>query len=83
MASNGHQTHTGAIYASLADSPVRASSSDAQFFVDWLDHLLVKTSPGQAWNQYFTHDLETVQSRYRKARAIFEQIVEEAKALQH
>jgi hypothetical protein len=36
--------------------------------------LLEKTSPGGSFARYFTHDLQKVQGRYRKAREIYNKI---------
>jgi hypothetical protein len=80
MDENGHQTHTAPVYITVDDKPVRASAEDAQYFVKWIDNLIEKTSPGQDWNKYFTHDLDVVQGRYKKAKSIYLKIAEEAKA---
>ena len=79
MDNNGHQTHTAPVYITVNNKPVRGSEEDAQFFVKWIDNLLEKTSPGHEWNQYFTHDLDVVQGRYRKAREIYLKIAKESK----
>jgi hypothetical protein len=50
---NGYQVHTSAVFVTVDNAPIRASSSDAEFYVQWMDNLLEKTSPGGAWNQYF------------------------------
>jgi|GEM_PF-241896 O-glycosyl hydrolase len=81
MSDNGHQTHTAPIYINIDNEPVRASVQDAEFFVAWIDNLLEKTSPGHEWNQYFTHDLDIVQGRYKKAKAFYQEIAEEAAEL--
>ncbi|MBN1559344.1 CehA/McbA family metallohydrolase [candidate division KSB1 bacterium] len=81
MNDNGHQTHTAPIYVTVDNQPVRASVQDAEFFIAWIDNLLEKTSPGHEWNQYFTHDLDVVQGRYRRAKAIYSTIAKEAAAL--
>ena len=81
MDDNGHQTHTAPVYVTVDNKPVRASAEDADFFVDWIENLLEKTSPGNEWNQYFTHDLDVVQARYKKAKVIYLNISEEAKIL--
>jgi len=78
MDNNGHQTHTAPVYITVNNKPVRDSKEDAQFFVQWIDNLIEQTSPGHNWNKYFTHDLDSVQNRYRKARVIYEKIAEEA-----
>jgi hypothetical protein len=52
------------------------------YFIKWIDETLVNTDPGGPWNIYFTHDLDIVQSRYRQARKIYEEIAREA-TLQH
>ena len=77
---NGHQTHTGAVFVIVDSKPIRVSSSDAEFFVKWIDSLLEKTSPAGAWSKFLSHDRESAQKRYGEARAIFERIVVEAKA---
>jgi hypothetical protein len=78
MDENGHQTHTSPIYVTVNNKPVRASASDAMYFVKWIDNLLEQTSPGHEWNQYFTHDLDVVQGRYARAREIYLRIAKEA-----
>ncbi|BBE16170.1 hypothetical protein AQPE_0307 [Aquipluma nitroreducens] len=77
---NGHQTHTAPVYVTVNNKPVRASSEDAQYFVKWIDNLIEKTSPGNDWNKYFTHDLNIVQGRYKKAKSIYLKIAEEARS---
>ncbi len=79
MNGNGHQTHTAPVYITIDNKPVRASEQDALYFVKWIDNLIDKTSPGQEWNQYFTHDLHVVQGRYRQARNLYLEIAKEAK----
>jgi hypothetical protein len=76
---NGHQTHTGAVFVIVDSKPIRASSTDAEFFVKWIDNLLQMTSPTGAWGKFLSHDRESAQKRYREARAIFERIATEAK----
>lgn len=79
MDENGHRSHTAPVYVTVGNAPIRASVNDAQFFVKWIDNLLAKTEKGGPWNQYFTHDLDVVQNRYRQARTIYEKIASEAK----
>jgi hypothetical protein len=78
MNENGHQSHTAPVYVSVNNEPVRASAEDAEYFVDWIDHLIRKTSPNHDWNRYFTNDLNNVQNRYRQAKAVYETIKSEA-----
>ena len=78
MDENGHQTHTAPIYITINNKPVRASAEDARYFINWIDNLIEKTSPGGKWNQYFTHDLDIVQNRYLQAKAFYEKIEREA-----
>ncbi len=78
MDEKGHQTHTGAIFIIVNEAPIRASAADAEFFVQWIDHLLEQTSPGGAWSAFLSKDRAAAQSRYRKAKAIFEKIALEA-----
>ncbi len=76
--SNGHMVHTGAVFVTVNNLPVRVSASDAQFYVDWMDNLLAKTSPGGEWNSYFPTQLAPAQARYQAAKAIYQQIATEA-----
>jgi O-glycosyl hydrolase len=78
MDNEGHQSHTAPVYISIKSKPVRASTEDAQYFVKWIDNILVRIKPGGPWNQYFTHDLDVVQKRYQNARDIYEKIALEA-----
>lgn len=75
---NGHQTHTGAVFVIVNSKPIRASASDAQFFVEWIDNLIKQTSPGGRWSEFLSKDREAAHNRYRAAKAIFEKIVVEA-----
>jgi len=77
MDGDEHQSHTSAAYASLNGKPVRASAADAEYFVSWIDNILANIEPGHKWNRYFTHDLQTVQARYRKAKNIYKKIAGE------
>jgi hypothetical protein len=77
---NGHQTHTGAVFIVVGGQPIRASASDADFFVKWIDNLIQQTSPGGEWSSYLAHDRDAAQSRYREAKAIFVQREQEAKS---
>ena len=78
MGSSGHQLHTAAVFVTVDNAPVRASETDALFYVQWMDNLLEKTSPGGDWNSYFVNNLDEAQARYQQARAIFQQIALEA-----
>ena len=78
MGSDGHQVHTAAVFVTVNNAPVRASASDAEFFVQWMDNLLTKTSPGGAWSSYFPTSLSQAQARYQAAKAIYQQIALEA-----
>ncbi len=80
MGSNGHQLHTAAVFVTVDNAPVRASAVDAQFYVQWIDNLLTKTSPGGAWSSYFVNSRSAAQTRYQSARAIYQQIALEAGA---
>ena len=75
---NGHQTHTGAVFVIVNSKPIRASASDAQFFVRWIENLIKQTSPGGSWSEFLSKDREPAHHRYRAAKAIFEKIAVEA-----
>ena len=78
MGSSGHMVHTAAVFVKVDGAPVRASVADAEFYVQWIDNLMDKTSPGGEWNSYFENNLAEAQARYQQARAIFQQIALEA-----
>ncbi len=78
MGSDGHQVHTAAVFVLVDNAPIRASVGDAQFYVQWMDNLLEKTSPGGVWNSLFTNNLSDAQSRYQAAKALYQQIALEA-----
>lgn len=80
MDASGHRLHTGAVYVTVNHAPVRASSGDAQFFVEFIDNLIRQTSPGGAWVGLFPHERQAAQERYRRARAVYERIAAEARA---
>jgi hypothetical protein len=82
MDEKGHRSHTAPVYVTLKNAPVRASTEDAMYFIEWIDKTLINTDPGGPWNIYITHDLDFVQSRYRQVRKIYEEIAREA-TLQH
>jgi phosphodiesterase/alkaline phosphatase D-like protein len=81
MGPAGHYVQTGAVFVTVNNAPVRASSADAQFFVQWMDNLLSKTSPGGQWNSLFVNDLAAAQARYEAAKAVYQQIASEAAGL--
>jgi hypothetical protein len=78
MQNNEHQLHTAAVFVTVDNAPVRASAEDAQFYVQWIDNLLTKTSPGGAWSSYFVNSRSAAQARYQSAKAIYQQIALEA-----
>ena len=78
MGSDGHQVHTAAVFVIVNNAPIRASAADAQFYVQWMDTLLTKTSPGGPWNSFFPTSLSQAQARYQAAKTIFQQIAAEA-----
>ena len=80
MGSNGHQSHTGAVFVTVNNQPVRVSASDAQFYVQWIDNLLTKTSPGGIWSSYFVTSLSAAHARYNAAKGIYQQIALDAGA---
>jgi len=78
MDSDGHQVHTAAVFVIINNAPIRVSAADAQFYVQWMDNLLTKTSPGGPWNSFFPTQLSQAQARYQAAKAIFQQRATEA-----
>jgi hypothetical protein len=80
MGSNGHQLQTGAVFVTVNNQPVRVSATDAEFYVQWMDNLLTKTSPAGEWSSYFVNSRAAAQARYQVAKAIYQQIASEAGA---
>ena len=78
MDEHGHETHTAPVYITINKKPVRASSEDARFFIEWIDNILENIKTGGKWNKYFPNDIATVTERYKKARAVYEQILKES-----
>jgi hypothetical protein len=78
MGNDGHKVHTAALFVIVDEEPIRASQADAAFYVQWMDQLLEKTSPGGEWNSFFPTSLSAAQTRYQAAKAIYQQIALEA-----
>jgi len=66
------------VFVIINGAPIRASVADAQFYVQWMDNLLTKTSAGGPWNKFFPTTLSQAQARYQAAKTIFQQIATEA-----
>jgi hypothetical protein len=81
MSGSDHRVHTSAIFVKVDNQPVRTSMTDAQFYVNWMDQLLIRTQDGGEWANYFTPSNRPVaRARYEAARAIYAQILSEAAA---
>jgi hypothetical protein len=76
MGANGHVVHTAAVFVRVNGAPVRASTADAQYYVDWMDELIDRTSPGGDWSQYFATSRDEVHARYFAARSIYQAIAD-------
>ena len=73
-----HYVHTAAVFVIVSNAPIRASATDAQYFVNWTTGLLQNTNPGGIWNSFFPTSLSQAQSRYQAAKALYQQIASEA-----
>jgi hypothetical protein len=78
MTGGEHQVHTSAVFVIVDNLPIRVSVGDAQFYVDWMDNLLQKTSPGGEWSGFFPTSRSAAQARYAAAKTLFQQIAAEA-----
>ena len=80
VASSGgeHYVHTAAVFVTVNNAPVRANTTDPQYFVNWMNDLLTNISPGGEWNHFFPTSLNAVQTRYQDALALYQQIASEA-----
>lgn len=83
MTRDGHAVHTAAVFVTVDGAPVRASSSDAQFYVAWMDTLLKNTAPGGVWASFYPTSGSAARARYTAARGIFERIAIEAGGSPH
>ena len=81
MGNGGHEFHTAAVFVTVDQKPVRASVTDAQFYVQWMDNLLQNTSPGGIWSSYFVNSRAAVQARYNAAKSNYQQIASEAETV--
>jgi len=73
-----HYVHTAAVFVLVNNAPIRTSSSDAQYFVNWMNGLIQNTSAGGIWNSYFPTQLTQAQARYQAAKSLYQQIASEA-----
>lgn len=78
MDDTGHRSHTSPVYITVNGAPVRASAGDADFFVKWIDNIIVSIAPGEPWSQYFSGDNAVALKRYQEARSIYQKISQEA-----
>jgi hypothetical protein len=78
MDERGHQSHTAPVYVTVGKKPVRASAADAEYFVKWIDNILVNIDAEGPWSIYFTKDIDLVRARYINARDIYKNIAFEA-----
>ena len=78
MDEQGHETHTAPIYITVNNMPVRASASDAKYFIAWIGNILENIKAGGKWAKYFPNDLAAVTERYIKARNVYEKILQES-----
>ena len=80
VASSGgeHYVHTAAVFVTVNNAPVRANTTDPQYYVNWMNDLLTNISPGGEWNHFFPTSLNAVQTRYQDALALYQQIASEA-----
>ena len=78
MGPEGHVVHTAAVFVIVAGAPIRASATDAQFYIDWMDNLLERTSPGGSWASFFPTKRVQAQARYQAAKTLFQQILAES-----
>ena len=78
MSGRGHEVQTGAVFVTVDGAPVRASVEDAEFYVQWMDNLLLRTAPGGEWGDFFVESRDEARARYQAAKSIYEQIAVEA-----
>jgi len=72
MGGGEYQSHTAPVYITVNEKKMSAENSDAQYFVNWVDHLLKETGPGGRWEHYFPTTLSTIRKRYQQAKSFYE-----------
>ncbi len=82
MGATGHRVHSAATFVTVAGEPVRASAADAEFFVQWIDNLIARTTPPGDWSVYLAHDRTRAHARYLKASEIYKAIAASARQLE-
>jgi hypothetical protein len=82
MGARGHRVHSAATFVTVDGKPVRASAADAEFFIQWIDNLIARTTPPADWSAYLAHDREQAHARYLKARELYTAIAASARQLE-
>ena len=82
MGEKGHRVHSAATFVTVGGEPVRASAADAEFFVQWIDNLIARTTPPADWSVYLPHDRDRAHARYLKARELYTAIAASARRLE-
>jgi hypothetical protein len=73
-----HQAHTSPVYISVDGKPT-LFRSDAEFMIRWIDRILqISDQPGRYAS---TDDRREAQAIFREARAVYERIADQAKAV--
>jgi len=80
MGGGVHQSHTAAVLVIVNGAPIRASATDADFFIRWCDTLLARSATGGAWANYYPSQRTAARARYQQTRDLFLQIRNETAA---
>jgi hypothetical protein len=81
MSGSEHMVQTAAVFINVTNTAVRASAADAQFYVSWMDELLSRTDTNGVWGNFFQTNRVEARARYQMARDTYQQIADEAAAL--
>jgi hypothetical protein len=79
MGAKGHRVHSAATFVTVGGEPVRASAADAEFFIQWIDNLIARTTPPADWSVYMRQDREQAHARYLKAGELYQAIAAAAR----
>lgn len=74
-----HRLQTGAVFVTVDGKPVRASAADANFYVQWMNTLLARTTPGGSWDLFETSaGRDGARARYTAAKTVYQTVCAEA-----
>ena len=74
MGGGVYQSQTAPVYVTVNSKSIRPEKSDADYFVKWIDNLLLQTAHGGRWEHYFPNTLASIRKRYQQAKLYYENL---------